>query len=285
MIAFWAISAMFVAGALLFVMPPLLARRESSGFSRSAANLAIHRDELRELDAEKRAGTLDAEQYARARRELETRLLEDVAQSDAPPVARRRARAPAIVTGLAIPLLAFALYFIVGNPYAILNGGAAESAAHGLNPQQVQALVDRLATRMKSNPDHPEGWILLGRSYGAFGRFGEAAEAYANAVQRLPDDARLLADYADALAMAQGRLQGEPEVLIARSLAADPRNVKALALAGSAAFERKDYPAAIRNWEQILPLVPPESQGARSTLANIAEARALGGAERQAAPR
>ena len=66
------------------------------------------------------------------------------------------------------------------------------------------------------------------------------------AVQRLPNDSRLLADYADVAAMAQGRrLQGKPEALIARALAADPRNVKALSLAGTAAFEKGDYAGAI----------------------------------------
>ena len=132
---------------------------------------------------------------------------------------------------------------------------------------------------MKETPDDPEGWMLLARSYGALGRYNQAAQAYANAAARLPGDAGLLADYADVLAMAQGRrLQGEPERLIARALEADPNNLKALALAGTAAFEKQDYAGAVRHWERMLPLVPPDSDDARSIQASIAEARSLGGA-------
>jgi cytochrome c-type biogenesis protein CcmH len=94
----------------------------------------------------------------------------------------------------------------------------------------------------------------------------------------MPDDAQLLADYADALAMAQGRrLQGEPEKIVARALAADPNNIKALALAGTAAFDRKNYAEAVRHWERIGQLIPAGSEFADSLQASIAEARELGG--------
>jgi cytochrome c-type biogenesis protein CcmH len=76
--------------------------------------------------------------------------------------------------------------------------------------------------------------------------------------------------------MAQGkRLDGEPEKLIERALAIDPQNLKALALAGSAAFERRDYPAAAAYWERILKVVPEDSQFTQSVRASIAEARQL----------
>ena len=59
---------------------------------------------------------------------------------------------------------------------------------------------------------------------------------------RKPRDAELLADLADVLAMTRSqRLQGEPEKLVLRALEIDPQNLKALALAGTAAFERKDF--------------------------------------------
>ena len=280
MTAFWVISALLAAGALLFVVPPLLGRRERVRFSHSATNLAIHRDHLRELDVDMRAGTLDAEHYDKARRELEARLLEEVADDDAASSPPRRGRGAAIAAGFTIPLLALALYFVVGNPQAVMSRQVADErgAAHGLSAQQVEALVARLAARMKQNPEDAEGWIILGRSYRALGRFDQAAQAYANAVERVPREAQLLADYADVLAMAQGgRLQGEPEKIVARALAADPDNLKALALAGTSAFDARDYAGAVSHWERMLPLVPKDSDSARSIRASIDEARSLGG--------
>ncbi|HTL25004.1 MAG TPA: c-type cytochrome biogenesis protein CcmI, partial [Burkholderiales bacterium] len=143
-------------------------------------------------------------------------------------------------------------------------------------PHEVEAMVERLAERLKTDSANVEGWMLLARSYGAFGRFRESADAYATAVKLRPGDAQLLADYADALGMALGRkLEGEPEKLVARALEIDPRNLKALALAGTAAFERKDFAAAAKYWERMLPLVPPDSEDARSIRSNLDEALAM----------
>jgi cytochrome c-type biogenesis protein CcmH len=178
-----------------------------------------------------------------------------------------------------IPLGALAIYFIVGTPAALSpENVAATGAPHAADMKELEVAVERLAARLKDNPDDTEGWIMLARSYKLFSRFPEAAQAYAVAADREPRNAALLADYADVLAMAQGRrLEGEPEKLIARALEADPRNLKALALAGTAAFEKKDYAGAVAQWERMLPLVPAGSDEARSVQASIDEARSLGG--------
>jgi len=78
MILFWAASALLAAVALLLVMRPLLRRRAAARVSRRALNVAVYRDQLRELEADLRAGTLAQADYERARLELEARLLEDV---------------------------------------------------------------------------------------------------------------------------------------------------------------------------------------------------------------
>jgi cytochrome c-type biogenesis protein CcmH len=279
MTVFLVMSALLVAGTLLFVVPPLLRRKGGSGVSRDTVNAAVYRDQLRELEADLRAGTLDADLHERVRQEIEKRLLEDVGSGAEGAGKPRRARAAALAMGFALPLLALAIYFLVGNPQALSPGfTGANETEHGVTAQQMQTLVDRLAARLKEAPDNPEGWAMLGRSYGALGRFDDASAAYAEAVARLPRDAQLLADYADTLAMAQGRrLQGEPEKLIARALRADPDNVKALALAGTVAFENKDYRTAVGHWERILDLMPQESDFTQSLRSSIAEARELGG--------
>ncbi|MBI3938065.1 MAG: c-type cytochrome biogenesis protein CcmI, partial [Betaproteobacteria bacterium] len=187
----------------------------------------------------------------------------------------------------AVPLTAIALYLVVGSPQMLSpQQTAAGGEAHGVSAQQIEALIGRVAARLKENPEDAEGWVILARSYSVLGRFPEAARAYANAVARIPRDAQLLADYADALAMAQGRrLQGEPENVIARALEIDPSNLKALALAGSVEFEKKQYASAASYWERILPLIPGDSDMVRSIQASIAEARSLAGDGSRQPPR
>ena len=139
-------------------------------------------------------------------------------------------------------------------------------------------MVEKLARRLKDTPDDIEGWTMMARSYAALGRFKEAADAYAHLTKLLPQDADMLADYADALAMANNRtMQGEPEKAILRALQLDPKNIKALALSAVADSERHDYTGAVAQWRKIMALAPPDSDLARSVGSNINEALALAG--------
>src|SRR5258708_37294042 len=116
MTVFLVIGAVLIASALLFVVPPLLRRSLRASATRDAVNVAVYRDQLRELEADVRAGTLAADQHEKARREIEARLLADVGGGEAPAQAPRRARAAALALGLAVPLCALAVYLPVANP-------------------------------------------------------------------------------------------------------------------------------------------------------------------------
>jgi cytochrome c-type biogenesis protein CcmH len=272
MIAAFAVGAALLAAlALAFVLRPVFAARKASRPSRQEANISIYKDELRSLEADLAEGKLAREDYERARLELEARLLEDVAAGDAASAAPAR-RGSVWALGAAVPLLAVAVYVATGDPGAMAPSQQVPDAA------QVEAMVGRLAAKMREHPEDVDGWKLLGRSYTVMGRYREAVEAYAKAAERAPRDAQLLADFADALAMAHGQsLQGEPEKLVARALEIEPKNLKALALAGTAAYERSDYANAAAIWSRMLPLVPEGSEDAQAIGQNIDEAKKLAG--------
>lgn len=283
MILFWTIGAGLAALVVFLVLRPLLAGRDGADrVSRRAANLAVYRDQLKELDAELAAGKVAAADHQRATEELQARMLEDLDAATAAEQAapRRAGRAAALAAGIAVPVVALAVYLLVGSPVAGLDPSVAPTGgSHELGEAQIEAMVARLAARLRENPDDAEGWKMLGRSHLVLGRFADAVEAYAKAAQLAPRDAQLLADFADALAMVRGQnLQGEPEKLVLRALEVDPNNLKALALAGTAAFRRNDFKLAAEYWERMLPHVPPESADARSIKDNVAEARSRAGA-------
>ncbi len=140
--------------------------------------------------------------------------------------------------------------------------------------EQIVAMVDRLSERMKLQPDNAEGWMMLGRASYVLARYDVAADAYAHANRLLPNNAPLLADEADALAMAQGqRLAGKPSELLQKALTLDPVNLKALALSGAAASERGEPAQALRFWERALKTVPEGSETAQALQATIAQTR------------
>ena len=279
MTVFLIVAALLTAGALLFILPTLL-RKEAVVHRhalRDEVNLTVLRDQLRELDADLAAGTIDAPGYEKAKQELHRRVAEDVQPGVASAAATSDKRWTAVVIGLAVPVLAASLYFLLGSPTGLDPVQVAPTdQAHEVTEDQIASMVGGLAQRLKDKPDDVEGWAVLARTYYSLGRFGEAADAYASLVKLVPDDAALLADYADTLGMSQNKsLQGEPEKLIARALVADPKNIKALHLSGSAAFERRDYQGAVTQWKKLLLLLPPDSDNARSIMGSIGEAQGL----------
>ena len=116
---------------------------------------------------------------------------------------------------------------------------------------------------------------MLANSYAVLNRFPQASKAFARARALAPDDAQLLADHADVLAMLQNQsVEGEPGRLVMRALQIDPRNLKALTMAGSWAFERRDYAGAINYWTQAQPMAPPGSDFAAGLANSLQQARA-----------
>lgn len=284
-------AALLTAAALAILVTPLLRGRTGAGasVSRAASNLTVFRDQLAELDADLAAGTIGSEQWEAARADLQRGLLEDAGAAAVTPAAPvTRSKAAAIAVAVAVPLISVSVYLGLGSPQGLDQSmaSAAQGAPHELTQEQIESMVARLAQRLESNPDDGEGWVMLARTYHALGRFGEAAGAYAKAEARFALNAQLLADYADTLAMAQGQsLQGKPEALLRRALQADGNNLKALALAGTAEFEKQDFAKAAEYWKRILPLLPADSEMENSVRAGIKEAEdKQGGAPRSSTP-
>ena len=278
----WALFLVFIAVALAFVLPPLLRRavkpgQAGSGVDRKEANVAIYYDHMAELKADLDSGELDAGQYEDARREIEKRLSEDVPPELAPVGAAQADRWPGYVLAGAIPALAIAMYVGMGNPEAVLISRAAAPAAVAEPGQHDAApMIATLEAKLKAKPDDAAGWYMLARSYATTGNFAQAARAYAKASELFPDDARLLADYADALAMAQGQnLQGKPLELINKALKLNANDEKTLNLAASAAYQRKDFAQAAVYWRQLLKLIPPNAEIAKDIAAAVEESDKL----------
>ncbi len=274
---FWALFLLFIAVALAFVLPPLLRRDVRSGqVDRKKANVAIYYDQLAELKADLDSCELDAAQYEDVRREIEKRLSEDVPLEPAPVAAAQAGRWLGLVLAGAIPVLAIALYVGLGNPEVLLMSRADAPAAAEQGQHDAAPMIAALEAKLKAKPDDAAGWYMLARSYASIGKYDESARAFEKAVALFPDDARLLADYADALAMAQGQnLQGKPLELINKALKLNANDEKALNLAASAAYQNKDFAQAASYWRRLLKVLPPDADIAKDITAAIEEADKL----------
>jgi len=243
------------------------------------------RAQLLQLEARQRDGALGKKEYEQQRAALERQMLDHVLKVPAAADAAPRPSLRLVATlAVGVLVLAAAGYSWTGSPSLIAGVPSAPAAAEGsphdggAGAEQFAAAVERLAEKLKEQPDNAEGWAMLARSYLQLGRIKDAVPAFAKALAQNGDDPRLLADYADALAVTNNRdLEGEPLKLIERALKLDPNNLKALALAGTASFNRKDYAGAVRHWEKMAQVAPAGSPFLVQLGESIAEARQLGG--------
>lgn len=275
MTGFIAAAALATVLTLLLLLRPFFWRRGDTATTTShqQLNAAIYRDQIAELERDRSEGALSEDDYRQARMELQRRALDDGAAAGDTAAVARAPKKTLLAIGMALPLAAAGLYFLIGNPAGVL-----PQQQHSVGAQQIEDMVARLATRLEKEPDNLEGWVMLARSYMAIRRLGEAEKAFDHAASLVEKDAQMLAVYADvAAANAGGNFAGKPMRLIEKSLKLDPDNLQALWLSGSAAFAQNRYDKAVTEWEHLLRLIPAESEDAKMLAANIAEARAKGG--------
>lgn len=263
MITFAICAALLLAVVLALLLPPLWlgGARSRQAADRKAANLAIFRDQLAELEREQAAGTLAEADWVQARAELQKRLLEEVDRDTQPVAQPVPSKKTALALVVLLPLLALAGYGLRGTPRAL--DPAQSMAQPQMTPEQINAMVEKLAQKVAANPDDLQGWLMLARSYKVLGRYDEAIKAYARAEPAIEQDPELLASYAETLAFAGGKqqgLKGKPTQLIEKALKLDPEHGHSLFLAGAAALERGDRRAGIAYWEKLLPQVEPGSE-------------------------
>ncbi len=163
---------------------------------------------------------------------------------------------------------------------------ASVDLAANSSASSIESMVQALAQRLQLQPNDAAGWAMLGRSYGVMSRHADAVTALKKSLALQPQDAQTHADLADALAFVAGRrFDGEPERLIQRALQLDPRNAKALELAGTLAFDRQDFKQAVQRWQEALAVLNPQSPTALNLQAGITQAqRRLAGAAPDAGP-
>ena len=264
-------------------------------------DIKVLRERLQQLETQHAKGSIGRKAYETAKSKLEREILQTVlaspeagadgAAAGSAAVGARPSRGVSLGVSIFVVVLAVAGYAWTGSPGVPSAGPpSAAGAADASNPhasanqeQEFAAAVEQLAERLKGAPDDAEGWAMLARSYGMLGRIDDALPAYQKAVVLRGDDAKLLADYADTLALKNNRnIEGEPLKLVERALKVEPTNLKALSLAGAAAFNRQDYAGAVRYWEKVVENAPPDCPYLPLVLSSFAQAREGGGLGRAA---
>jgi cytochrome c-type biogenesis protein CcmH len=186
---------------------------------------------------------------------------------------RGSARMLAVVLAVLLPLFSVSLYLAIGNTKALLP--QPEIAVGGdFGIIRSEAKLQEMEKKLAQQPENPDGWVVLARSYTELQRFPDAVRAYAQLVKLVPGEAHIWASYADVYAMSNNQsLLGEPTKFLNKALELDSNNTMALALSGSAAMERGDYPAAITHWTKLADLMPQDNPELKMIRDGIQQAR------------
>jgi len=291
MTVFWSLAAVMVMVALLFVLPPLLRKRTVSAISRDDLNTSVIKEQLAELDADLKAGKLDRTQYGAARQDLERELLYDLAATgDAQTTpSERGGRWLTLLLIPAIPLCAVLLYQLMGSAEMIDRLPQAQTAqsqpARSQPVASIEEMVAQLATRLQQQPDDLQGWVMLARTYSMTKRYNEAESAYENVLRLGGENANLLVDYADTMAMANGgQFNDESGALLTRALELDPDNVKGLWLAGHWKNQAGAQANALDYWQQAALKLPAGSEDATVIAQQILDVQTQLGIDTKPAP-
>lgn len=240
-------------------------------------------EELRQLIAARNSGTLTAEEFDHRQAELLAGASTTSGRHISP-------KYVAVVIGGLAGIIAIAIFAGVDqqrppepakaslNPTLSLLKKSLESTTDSNTNSggDLGTMANRLAKKMEADPSNGEGWLLLARTYLELRQHANAADAFAKAAPLLLPDAKTLADWADAYVVAHDRKWDDTSRgIVKQALAADPKHLKSLALAGSEAFERGDYKTAISHWKKMKAVAPPDSMDSRLADANIEEASNL----------
>jgi cytochrome c-type biogenesis protein CcmH len=181
----------------------------------------------------------------------------------------RERRVVAVVAAASIATIAGLLYLLVGTPIAL-------DSARSRPPETLADAVQQLEAELQRNPNQPEGWRLLARAQAAQGRPANARDAYMQAVKLLPDDADLLAEAAEARALANGgrRFDDEAVALLRHALEKQPMHQRARWFLGIAQRQQNQPAEAAKTWEPLLGIVDASTASSLREQINAARAEA-----------
>lgn len=272
------IATLVLLLVILWITGVLLMRRQSREGDITS--------DLRELLLARAEGRINNEEFDRRQAALHASLLASPQRTDLKKLRVLRWAVPVLIAIVIVPPAVVYVYYDklrekgAGSfPASTTTSGVTmpKPQVQGTNTGgDLNTAVKHLAEKMAKNPGNGDGWLLLARTYGELHQPREAANAYAKAATLIPPDAAFLTEWADARVLANERKwDDESRDIVMRALKTDPVHLKALALAGSEAYYRADYKAALSYWKRLQAAAPAGSRDAKLAEMNIQEVNAI----------
>lgn len=259
----WLCFAFLTAAIVALLLRPLRDAPQDA-VAPETADIAVYRDQLRELDAERERGLFSASEIESARAEVARRLLKrssgdaqtQIPSADAASVARAR-RAYLAIAAL-LPVVGIGLYLVAGSPH-LPDFPFRERKAADVGGSNVGDLISRVEERLREHPEDGKGWDVIAPVYLRLQRYADAAHAFAEANRLEGESVRRLLGFAEATLLAEGGIVGEPVRRAAlRVLELDPQRIEVRAWIALAKEQDGDLAGAVAEYRDILAKAPAD---------------------------
>lgn len=250
---FWVIIAAMTAAALGLLVWPLQ-RRSDPQVGAADADLAVYRDQLAELDRDVARGLIRPDEGQAARNEVARRMLAaaEASRAATPHSATGDRKAALVSAMIGIPAVALSTYLIIGRP-DLPGLPQAERLATAVDRNDFAAMMAQVEAHLAKSPTDAQGWIVLAPAYRRLGRYGDAAEALARALELVPPTPALLTDYGEALVLAQqGIVPAKARNAFEQALALDKADTKARFYLALADRQEGKHAEALAAWRAML---------------------------------
>jgi cytochrome c-type biogenesis protein CcmH len=257
---FWIVAALLTLGASLAILSPMLRSGEAAAAA-GAYDIEVYRDQLAELDRDADRGLIRPTEAEEARAEIGRRILRAGRSRNS---ARRTGggrsgRLLASAAVLAVPLVSWSLYGVLGSPDLPSEPLAARLAKNPAD-STMDELVARAERHLASVPSDVRGWDVLAPIYVRMSRFSDAANAYRTAIRLGGSNAAREAGLGEALAAEQGgMISADAAAAFEKALAIDPKDAKARFFLATAQAQHGKTDEAAGNWRAMLNDLPPDS--------------------------
>ena len=248
----WIILACLTAAVLYGLLRPLAGGRPSAP-ARDAFDAAVYRDQLAEVESDRARGLIGEAEAEAAHLEIARRLLAADGKESASVSTDGGfpAKAAMIVVAVMFPVAALGLYLTYGSP-RLPDQPLAVRLQDPANEQNLAALVSRVEARLREHPEEGEGWEVIAPVYMGWRRFGDAAQAYAQAIRLLGPSAQRLSGQGQALVLKNdGVVTEEARKVLEQALALDPTLLEPRILIAIAKEQDGHYAAAVEDWRAL----------------------------------
>lgn len=246
------------------VTRPLLRPRPAADGDNDA-DLAVYRDQIAEIEAEKGRGLLAAPEAESARTEVARRLIRraDEARSAEKDAASARRRGNGhgyfYLAAAFLPVASIGVYLALGSPHMPDSPLQARLDAP-INKANVDDLIAKVEAALRANPNDGQGWDVIAPIFMRQGRFADAAEAFRQAGRLLGETPKRLSGFAESSILANdGIVNDAARTAYQRLLALDPERADAKFWLAMGKEQSGDLKGAADDYRKLVDTLPADA--------------------------